>query len=83
MHELSIAMSLAELVADQLAGEPDAVVTAVDIRIGRLASVVPAALEFAWGPVTQSSRLHASELRIQWQEDSDVLELVAIELADP
>jgi hydrogenase nickel incorporation protein HypA/HybF len=83
MHELSIALSLAELVEEQLADEPDAVVTAVNIRIGRLSSVVPAALEFAWGPVTQTTRLRDAELRIQWQEESDGLELVAIELADP
>jgi hydrogenase nickel incorporation protein HypA/HybF len=83
VHELSIAMSLAELVEEQLADEPGAAVTAVDIRIGTLSSVVPEALQFAWEPVAQGTRLHGSELRIQWQENSDALELVAIELSEP
>lgn len=83
MHELSIAMSLAELVEEQLVAEPHATVTAVDIRIGTLSSVVPEALQFAWEPVAQGTRLQGSELRIQWQEASDALELVAIELSEP
>ena len=76
-------MSLAELVEEQLGAEPDATVTAVDIRIGTLSSVVPEALQFAWEPVAQGTRLQGSELRIHWHEDSDALELVAIELSDP
>lgn len=83
MHELSIAMSLAELVEEQLAGEPDAAVTAVDIRIGTLSSVVPEALQFAWEPVSRGTRLQGSELRISRHPDTDALELVAIELSDP
>ena len=82
MHELSIAMSLAELVEQQLADEPDATVTAVDIRIGTLSSVVPEALRFAWEPVSRSTRLQGSELRIERQENTDALELIAIELSD-
>ena len=83
MHELSIAMSLAELVEEQLADEPDAAVTAVDIRIGTLSSVVPEALQFAWEPVARGTRLQGSELRIARQENSDALELIAIELSEP
>lgn len=82
MHELAIAMSLAELVEEQLADEPDAAVTAVDIRIGTLSSVVPEALQFAWEPVARGTRLQGSELRITRQPDSDALELVALELSD-
>lgn len=76
-------MSLAALVEEQLAAESSATVTAVDIRVGTWSSVVPAALQFAWEPVAQGTRLHGSQLRIHWQENSDTLELVAIELADP
>jgi hydrogenase nickel incorporation protein HypA/HybF len=82
VHELSIAMSLAELVEEQLAAEPDATVTAVDIRIGALSSVVPDTLQFAWEPVSRGTRLQGSELRIERQPNSDALELVAIELSD-
>jgi hydrogenase nickel incorporation protein HypA/HybF len=82
MHELSIAMRLVELVEEQLAGEPQAQVTAVDIRVGVLSSVVPEALEFVWGPATQDSRLQGAELRIERTAESDALELIALELAD-
>jgi hydrogenase nickel incorporation protein HypA/HybF len=81
MHELSIAMRLIELVEEQLAGEPQAKVTAVDIRVGVLSSVVPQALEFVWGPATRDSQLQGAELRIERQAGTDALELVAIELS--
>jgi hydrogenase nickel incorporation protein HypA/HybF len=83
VHELSIAMSLAEMVEEHLAADPDAAVTAVDIRIGALSSVVPEALEFAWEPVARGTRLQGSVLRIERQPNSDALELVAIELSEP
>jgi hydrogenase nickel incorporation protein HypA/HybF len=82
LHELSIAMSLAALVEEQLTAEPCATVTAVDIRVGRSSSIVPEALQFAWDPVAQGTRLQGSELRIHWQENSAALELIAIELSD-
>jgi Zn finger protein HypA/HybF involved in hydrogenase expression len=62
VHELSIAMSLAELVEEQLAGEPDAAVTAVDIRIGTLSSVVPAAPAFK----APSCALPATPTPMRW-----------------
>jgi hydrogenase nickel incorporation protein HypA/HybF len=83
MHELSIAMSLVELVQEQLAGEALAAVVAVNIRIGALSSVVPEALEFVWAPATQGTRLEGAQLRIERQEGSDALQLLAIEVADP
>jgi hydrogenase nickel incorporation protein HypA/HybF len=82
VHELSIALSLAELVEAQLHAEPCTSVSAVDIRIGALASVVPEALAFAWDAVAQGTRLEGAALRIERQEHSAALELVAIELAD-
>ena len=81
MHELSIALRIVELVEDQLAGEPPgAVVCAVDIRIGDLSSVVPEALQFAWEPATEGTRLQGAALRITPQENSAALELVALEV---
>jgi hydrogenase nickel incorporation protein HypA/HybF len=83
MHELSIALRLAELVEEQLAGEPPTtVVTAVHIRIGDLSSVVPEALQFAWEPATQGTRLHGANLCITRPQGSDALELAAVELSD-
>lgn len=81
MHELSIALRLVELVEEQLAGEAaETVVTAVDIRIGALSSVVPEALQFAWGPATEGTRLAGAALRIAPLAESDALELTAVEL---
>ena len=81
MHELSIALRLVELVEEQLAGEAaETVVTAVDIRIGALSSVVPEALQFALGPATEGTRLAGAALRIAPLAESDALELTAVEL---
>ena len=81
MHELSIALRIVELVEEQLAGEPpNTTVSAVDIRIGALSSVVPEALQFAWGPATDGTRLTGAALRITRQEESDALELAALEV---
>ena len=83
MHELSIALRLVELVEEQLAAEPlNTTVTAVDIRVGDLSSVVPEALQFAWGPATDGTRLQGAALRIARPAQSDALELAAVELSD-
>ena len=83
MHELSIALRLVELVEEQLHGEPpDTTISAVDIHIGALSSVVSEALQFAWGPATDGTRLAGAALRIKPLQDSDALELVAVELSD-
>jgi hydrogenase nickel incorporation protein HypA/HybF len=84
VHELSIALRLVELVEDQLRSEAAATaVDAVEIRVGTLSSVVPEALQFAWGPATQDTRLAGAALRIAQQEGSSALELVSLELSDP
>ena len=70
------------MVEEQLAAEPDATVTAVDIRIGARSSIVPEALQFAWEPVSRGTRLQGSQLRIERPPHGDALELVAIELSD-
>lgn len=83
MHELSIALRLVELVEVQLAGEPpDTAVVAVDIRVGDLSSIVPAALHFAWAPATDGTRLAGAALRIHPVEATDTLELAALEVSD-
>ncbi len=66
MHELSIAMNIAELVEEHLPPAPCSVL-AVDVRIGVLAGVVGEALAFAWDPATQGTRLAGSALRIAWE----------------
>ena len=64
MHELSIAQSLVSLVTRHL---PPGVtrVTAVDLRVGALAGVVPDALEFCYGVATEGTPLQGSSLRVE------------------
>jgi Zn finger protein HypA/HybF involved in hydrogenase expression len=84
MHELSIALRIVELVEEQLADEPPGTtVSAVDIRIGDLSSVVSEALHFAWEPATEGTRLAGAALRISGEKESDALQLIAIEVNDP
>lgn len=81
MHELSIALRLVELVEEQLAGEPPSTtVSAVHIRVGEWSSVVPEALQFAWEPATDGTRLAGAKLHIGRQEESAALELAALEV---
>jgi hydrogenase nickel incorporation protein HypA/HybF len=83
MHELSIALRLVELVEDQLVGEPPAtVVTDVLIRVGEQSSVVPEALQFAWGPATDGTRLQGAALRLTAVSDSAALELAGLVVED-
>lgn len=64
MHELSIAMKIVETVTEVVAGESAALVEAVCVRVGEWSGVVPEALEFAWTPATQGTRLDGSRLAI-------------------
>jgi hydrogenase nickel incorporation protein HypA/HybF len=62
MHELSIATSIVESVAESAAAYPRARVLEVRIRIGALASVVEDSLQFCWGIVTERTPLASSKL---------------------
>ncbi len=62
MHELSIAEAIADKVRDRATGRP---VAAVAIRVGHFRQVVPDALDFCWGMVTQGSELDGCRLEIE------------------
>ena len=62
MHELSIADAMVAVAERQAAGRR---VFAVDVTVGALRQVVPAALEFAFEVVTQDTALEGAELRIE------------------
>lgn len=67
MHEASVAKSLVELVCDDLAmrGLTESQrVRAVQVRLGRLGSVVPAALRSAFEVAKRYTPLHEAELRV-------------------
>lgn len=62
MHELAITQSIVDAVLDQTG---DRRVTAVRLRVGRLAGVVPDALEFCFDLVSAGSRLEGARLEIE------------------
>jgi hydrogenase nickel incorporation protein HypA/HybF len=62
MHELSVAEAIVT-VAERHAGGRR--VRAVEVRVGGMRQVVPAALEFAFEVVTQGTALEGAELRIE------------------
>ncbi len=67
MHELSIATSIVD-VALETAGRiqsPSPQVTAVNVRIGRLAGVDADALRFSFDVVTQGTPLEGARLEIE------------------
>lgn len=61
MHELGIAMEIADL-ASERAGE--AHVRRVVVEVGRLTAVLPDALAFAWDAAIEGSRLEGCALEI-------------------
>jgi hydrogenase nickel incorporation protein HypA/HybF len=59
MHELSIAQAIVEVAVRHAAGRR---VTKVEVRVGALRQVVPDALDFAFGLVTNGTALDGAEL---------------------
>jgi hydrogenase nickel incorporation protein HypA/HybF len=62
MHELSLAESVVAIASRHAAGRP---VARVELRVGHLRQVVPAALEFAFELVAQGTPLEGAELLIE------------------
>src|SRR4051812_28889213 len=67
MHEVSIAQSLVDLVAEQVAPTPQVMVRAVRVRIGALSGVVPEALQSAWAVAARRTVAAGAALRIEPQ----------------
>jgi hydrogenase nickel incorporation protein HypA/HybF len=65
MHELSIALSLAEGAEEELAQQGGGRVRALRVRIGPLAGVVKDALVFSWEIAIQGTALEGAELAIE------------------
>jgi hydrogenase nickel incorporation protein HypA/HybF len=62
MHELSVAEAIFDVAERHAGGRP---VLVVDVRVGEMRQVVPAALEFAFELVAQGTPLEGAELRIE------------------
>jgi hydrogenase nickel incorporation protein HypA/HybF len=62
MHELSIAQAVVAIVARHAGGRT---VHRVELRVGHLRQVGPAALEFSWQLLTEGTALERAELVIE------------------
>ena len=65
MHELSIAESIVDAVAETAAAYPGARVKEVRLRVGALASVVEDSLQFCWEITTDGTDLAGSKLVVR------------------
>jgi hydrogenase nickel incorporation protein HypA/HybF len=65
MHELSIALSMIEQIAEESERRNGAAVEAVYLRIGVLAGIDPQALSFAYELACQGTELEGSHLQIE------------------
>jgi hydrogenase nickel incorporation protein HypA/HybF len=75
MHEVGIAVDIAELAAEEAARAGAKKVAAVHVRVGALSGVVKEALLFAWPSV--------SEARLEVEDaEGRELELTALEVED-
>jgi hydrogenase nickel incorporation protein HypA/HybF len=61
MHELGIAMEIAELASERAGG---AKILRIVVEVGRLTAVLPDALAFAWDAATEDSTLEGCPLEI-------------------
>ena len=62
MHELSIAEAIVAIAERHAAGRR---VARVEVKVGHLRQVVPSALEFAFGLVTDGTALEGAELALE------------------
>ena len=65
MHELSIAASIVDAVAESAAGYPGARVRAVRLRVGALAAVMEDSLQFCWGLTIEGTPLTGARLEVR------------------
>ena len=69
MHELSLALSILEIVEQEIGqrcgGRPHGRVESVLVRVGKMSSVEPEALAFAWEVIREQSPFPEAELRIE------------------
>jgi hydrogenase nickel incorporation protein HypA/HybF len=77
MHELSIAMSILDLAAEEAMRHGDVVVTKIHVKLGPLSGVVAEALQSAYEIARAGSTIEAAELIIQ-----EVPVLVLCEVCD-
>jgi hydrogenase nickel incorporation protein HypA/HybF len=65
MHELSIALSIVEVAAEELARQGGGVVEAVHLKLGPLSGVIKEALLSAWELACEGSPIEGAKLAIR------------------
>jgi len=65
MHELSIAQSLLAIITDEMTKHGKEKLISVKVKHGRLASVIPEALETAFEVLTADTRLAGARLELE------------------
>ncbi len=81
MHELSIAMSIADAAAEEALRHVGSRVCAVHLRLGDLSGVVKDALLFSWEASCEGTPLAGARLVIEEVTGTD-LEVSALEIED-
>ena len=81
MHELSIALSLVDAIAEELPNLGSVRVIAARVRIGALSGVAPEALSFAFDVATDGSPIAGSSIEIERSAGAE-LELIGLEVID-
>jgi len=79
MHELSIAVSLVELAAEQVRLEPGERVTHLHLRLGRQSGVAKDALMFSFDVAAEGSPIEGAALAID-ETSGHELQLIAVEV---
>jgi hydrogenase nickel incorporation protein HypA/HybF len=87
MHEMGIANSILETVHKELRHYPEHRAVRVGVRIGELAGVDPASLQFCFEALVKGTELEPLELEIEWRraeagKPGDELDLSWLELDD-
>ena len=81
MHELSIAMSIAEAAAEEAQRHSGARVCAVHLRLGELSGVVKEALLFSWDASSEDTPVSGARLVIE-DVGGTSLEVYALEIEE-
>jgi len=81
MHELSIAMSIVEIAAEEAQRQGRVRVEAVHLKLGPLAGVVKDALLFSWDLACDQSPIAGARLAIEEAQGAE-LEVTALEIED-
>jgi hydrogenase nickel incorporation protein HypA/HybF len=81
MHELSIAMSIADAAEEEASKHAGSRVCAVHLRLGKLSGVVKDALLFSWDASCDGTSLTGVRLVVEEVSGAD-LEVSALEIED-